>query len=188
MHQFETLVIHQLKSFNRPLRIMFSFPKFPAESHAEVVLKNLASPVESWGFSARILGSKRIQSSQVMMTETGPCLVEVNSRCHGAAGSWMPLARALTGYTQASAMAVKIHPFEVPFSDHMTYSQFVGPQMNRSNRFHQARFPAATQVDACVDAFLDENAFAGLWTVRSSHFRPFQDQPPNGHHYTWRTA
>ena len=29
-----------------------------------------------------------------------------------------------------------------PFSDHMTYSQFVGPQMNRSNRFHQARFPA----------------------------------------------
>lgn len=36
------------------------------------------------------------------MTETGPCLVEVNSRCHGAAGSWMPLARAMTGYTQAS--------------------------------------------------------------------------------------
>ena len=36
------------------------------------------------------------------MTETGPCLVEVNSRCHGAAGSWMPLARALTGYTQAA--------------------------------------------------------------------------------------
>jgi drug/metabolite transporter superfamily protein YnfA len=152
---------------------MFSFPKFPAESHAEVVLKNLASPVESWGFSARILGSKRIQSSQVMMTETGPCLVEVNSRCHGAAGSWMPLARALTGYTQASAMAVKIHPFEVPFSDHMTYSQFVGPQMNRSNRFHQARFPAATQVDACVDAFLDENAFAGLWTV-DCEVKPFQ--------------
>lgn len=55
--------------------------------------------------------------TEVMMTETGPCLVEVNSRCHGAAGVWMPLARALTGYTQ---------------------------------------------VDACVDAFLDENAFAGL--------------------------
>ena len=70
-------------------------------------------------------------------------------------------------------MAVKIHPFEVPFSDHMTYSQFVGPQMNRSNRFHQARFPAATQVDACVDAFLDENAFAGLWTV-DCEVKPFQ--------------
>eukprot|EP00434_Breviolum_minutum_P034909 symbB.v1.2.030903.t1/scaffold3529.1/size56507/3 len=55
--------------------------------------------------------------TEVMMTETGPCLVEVNSRCHGVAGSWMPLARALTGYTQ---------------------------------------------VDACVDAFLDGHAFAGL--------------------------
>ncbi|CAE7241682.1 ddaF [Symbiodinium natans] len=41
--------------------------------------------------------------TEVMMTETGPCLVEVNSRCHGAAGSWMPLARAMTGYTQVDA-------------------------------------------------------------------------------------
>ena len=55
--------------------------------------------------------------TEVMMTETGPCLVEVNSRCHGAAGSWMPLAKAMTGYTQ---------------------------------------------VDACVDAFLDEVAFNRL--------------------------
>jgi len=55
--------------------------------------------------------------TEVMMTETGPCLVEVNSRCHGAAGAWMPLARALTGYTQ---------------------------------------------VDACVDAFLDGEAFDRL--------------------------
>ncbi|CAJ1378522.1 unnamed protein product [Effrenium voratum] len=55
--------------------------------------------------------------TEVMMTETGPCLVEVNSRCHGAAGSWMPLARAMTGYTQ---------------------------------------------VDACVDAFLDAEAFHRL--------------------------
>jgi biotin carboxylase len=41
--------------------------------------------------------------TEVMMTPTGPCLVEVNSRCHGAAGSWMPLAQAMTGYTQVSA-------------------------------------------------------------------------------------
>lgn len=38
--------------------------------------------------------------TEVMMTADGPCLVEVNSRCHGAAGAWMPLAEALTGYTQ----------------------------------------------------------------------------------------
>ena len=40
------------------------------------------------------------QHTEVMMTADGPCLVEVNSRCHGAAGAWMPLAEALTGYTQ----------------------------------------------------------------------------------------
>lgn len=37
------------------------------------------------------------------MTATGPCLVELNSRVNGAAGAWIPLARALTGYTQVDA-------------------------------------------------------------------------------------
>jgi biotin carboxylase len=63
--------------------------------------------------------------TEVMMTADGPCLVEVNSRCHGAAGAWMPLARALTGYTQ---------------------------------------------VDACVDAFLNANAFDRLPDVTPSPF------------------
>lgn len=64
--------------------------------------------------------------TEVMMTDDGPCLVEVNCRCHGAAGSWMPLARALTGYTQ---------------------------------------------VDVCVDAFLDGNAFDKLPDVPPSPFQ-----------------
>jgi len=64
--------------------------------------------------------------TEVMMTATGPCLVEVNSRCHGAAGAWMPLARATTGYSQ---------------------------------------------VDACVDAFLDEEAFAQLPYTYPSPFK-----------------
>mmetsp|Transcript_80476 Transcript_80476/g.207144 ORF Transcript_80476/g.207144 Transcript_80476/m.207144 type:complete len:430 (+) Transcript_80476:120-1409(+) len=38
--------------------------------------------------------------TEVMMTATGPCLVEVNCRTHGGNGSWMPLARAMTGYSQ----------------------------------------------------------------------------------------
>jgi len=63
--------------------------------------------------------------TEVMMTPTGPCLVEVNSRCHGAAGSWMPLAQAMTGYTQVSA---------------------------------------------CVDAFVDVNAFDRLPDVPRSPF------------------
>ena len=41
--------------------------------------------------------------AEVMMTETGPCLVEINSRCHGAGGAWMPLAQEMVGYTQVDA-------------------------------------------------------------------------------------
>jgi hypothetical protein len=63
--------------------------------------------------------------AEVMMTVDGPCLVEVNSRCHGANGAWMPLAKALTGYTQ---------------------------------------------VDACVDAFVNANAFQRLPDVPPSPF------------------
>lgn len=32
----------------------------------------------------------------------GPCLVEVGSRCHGGEGTWLPLVRECTGYTQVS--------------------------------------------------------------------------------------
>lgn len=34
----------------------------------------------------------------------GPCLVELNARCHGGDGSWVPLAKALTGYSQVDAV------------------------------------------------------------------------------------
>lgn len=41
---------------------------------------------------------------EVMMTATGPCLVEMNCRAHGGDGSWAPLAKALTGgYCQVDA-------------------------------------------------------------------------------------
>ncbi|EOD23907.1 hypothetical protein EMIHUDRAFT_223094 [Emiliania huxleyi CCMP1516] len=42
--------------------------------------------------------------SEIMMTAQGPCLVEINCRCHGGNGAWMPLASALTGgYNQVTA-------------------------------------------------------------------------------------
>jgi len=34
---------------------------------------------------------------EVMMTDDGPCLVEMNCRAHGCDGTWVPLSRALTG-------------------------------------------------------------------------------------------
>ena len=42
--------------------------------------------------------------SEVMMTADGPCLVEVNCRCGGFNGSWVPLATALTGYSQVTCL------------------------------------------------------------------------------------
>ena len=32
----------------------------------------------------------------------GPCLVEVGSRCHGGEGTWLPLVKEASGYTQVS--------------------------------------------------------------------------------------
>jgi len=43
--------------------------------------------------------------AEVKWTETGPCLVEVGSRCAGGSGSWVPLAKLAYGYTQVE-MAV----------------------------------------------------------------------------------
>ena len=41
---------------------------------------------------------------EVMMTEEGPCLIEMNCRAHGGDGNWRPLCRALTGgYSQVEA-------------------------------------------------------------------------------------
>merc|ERR1719235_2095611 len=39
-----------------------------------------------------------------MLTTSGPCLVEMNCRAHGANGAFVPLAKALTGgYSQVDA-------------------------------------------------------------------------------------
>jgi len=43
---------------------------------------------------------------EIMMTEHGPCLVEMNCRAHGGDGNWRPLCRALTGgYSQVELTA-----------------------------------------------------------------------------------
>ena len=38
--------------------------------------------------------------AEVMLTKTGPCLVEVGSRCHGGEGTWKPIADKCVGYNQ----------------------------------------------------------------------------------------
>lgn len=38
--------------------------------------------------------------SEVILTADGPCLVEVNCRCQGGDGFWMPLTQRMAGYSQ----------------------------------------------------------------------------------------
>ena len=41
--------------------------------------------------------------AEIMMTPTGPCLVEVGSRCHGGEGTWQPLADGCMNMNQINA-------------------------------------------------------------------------------------
>lgn len=40
---------------------------------------------------------------EVKLCSTGPCLVEVGSRCHGGEGSWLPVTNECVGYSQLDA-------------------------------------------------------------------------------------
>lgn len=56
-------------------------------------------------YTRRVLDAMEISHgpthAEVMMTEDGPCLVEMNCRAHGGDGTFAPLAKALTGgYSQ----------------------------------------------------------------------------------------
>merc|ERR1712083_884009 len=50
-----------------------------------------------------------------MMTADGPCLVEMNCRLSGAGGSWVPLAKALTGGYSALDATVDLFTSEERF-------------------------------------------------------------------------
>lgn len=39
---------------------------------------------------------------QVMYTSSGPCLVEVGSRCQGGEGTWLPIVEECIGYSQVA--------------------------------------------------------------------------------------
>ena len=55
--------------------------------------------------------------AEVIMTQDGPCMVEMNCRAHGGDGNWRPLCQAMTGgYDQVSA-AVDSYVDEVAFEN-----------------------------------------------------------------------
>lgn len=57
-------------------------------------------------YMLRVLNALNIVNScghgEVVMTETGPCLVEVGARPHGGEAIWAPMAQECFGYTQLS--------------------------------------------------------------------------------------
>lgn len=59
-------------------------------------------------YTRRVLDAIGIKNGpthgEVIMTNDGPCLVEINCRANGGDGSWIPLARALTGGTSQVGM------------------------------------------------------------------------------------
>jgi len=61
---------------------------------------------EMISYSKQVLDALTISQGpshmEVMYTPTGPCLVEVGSRCHGGEGTWLPTALESVGYTQVS--------------------------------------------------------------------------------------
>jgi biotin carboxylase len=55
-------------------------------------------------YSAEVLKALHIMQGpshmEIIMTATGPCLVEVGSRCHGGEATWSSVAEECVGYTQ----------------------------------------------------------------------------------------
>jgi len=58
-------------------------------------------------YMCRVLDALRIRHGpghgEVIMTRTGPCLVEVGARPHGGEGSWLPVPNQCIGYNVCSA-------------------------------------------------------------------------------------
>jgi len=59
-------------------------------------------------YTVRVLEALNIREGaghgEVIMTPTGPCLVEIGARCHGCEGTFMPLADRVWGYNQVDAV------------------------------------------------------------------------------------
>lgn len=107
----EYVVDHVSRDGIHKTMMVYVYDKRPANGSAFVYFGQI--PVPSDSEEAKILipycrgvlnalGFKNGPShGEIMMTEDGPCLVEMNCRAHGGDGNWRPLCRALCGgYSQ----------------------------------------------------------------------------------------
>jgi len=103
----EYIVDHTSRDGEHKTNMVWIYDKRPANGSAFVYYGLL--PVDPNDPTARILISymRRVLDAigikngpthgEVIMTNDGPCLVEINCRANGGDGSWVPLAQALTG-------------------------------------------------------------------------------------------
>lgn len=115
------------------------YDKRPANGSAFVYFGML--PIDSLSLEAKLLikytnkvldalGMKNgATHAEVILTPSGPCLVEMNCRAQGGDGNWRPLSRALNG--------------------------------------------GYTQIEACVDAYLDKKSFNTLPKIPPSPAKAF---------------
>jgi len=112
----EYVVDHVSRDGIHKTMMVWVYDKRPANGSAFVYFGCV--PVDSESPEAKILipyvrgvldamGFKNGPShGEVMMTDEGPCLIEMNCRAHGGDGNWRPLCKALTGgYSQVEASA-----------------------------------------------------------------------------------
>mmetsp|Transcript_3871 Transcript_3871/g.5772 ORF Transcript_3871/g.5772 Transcript_3871/m.5772 type:complete len:931 (-) Transcript_3871:263-3055(-) len=99
VHKTTMIWVYDKQSANGSNGVYFGMLPVAAESSEARML----IPYVRWSLDA--LGVKNGPSqAEVIMTPDGPVLVGLNVRCHGDDGTWIPLARALTGgYTQVEA-------------------------------------------------------------------------------------
>lgn len=110
----EYVIDHVSRDGVHKTTMMWVYDKRPVNGSAFVYFGTV--PIDSGSPEAKILIpyvrgvldameiSNGASHAEVMMTQDGPCLVEMNVRSHGGDGNWVPLAAALTGgYTQVDA-------------------------------------------------------------------------------------
>jgi len=99
VHKTTMMWVYDKRPFNGSAFVYFGTLPIDSDSpESKILIPYVRGVLDALGIS------NGASHAEVMMTQDGPCLVEMNCRAHGGDGNWVPLARALTGgYTQVDA-------------------------------------------------------------------------------------
>lgn len=125
LHGTEYVVDHVSRDGVHKTVMMYKYDKRPVNGAQFVYYGMIPVPSDSEEaksiipYARGVLDALGIQHGpthgEVMMTDDGPCLVEMNCRLSGAGGSWVPLAKGLTGGYSAVDVTVDAFTSEERF-------------------------------------------------------------------------